>query len=430
MSGRHRCAAGLVMGVTLAATSWPGLPAQTLAPIPLTSIAGPVVVDADERRTDPVPHRYLHGVIPDDARFQLALPERWNGRLAVFSRGFSGTELTGGAWKTAALQKGYAFAASDEGWQRTTIAAEPEDSYAESRPRIRELTLYAHDVVAAHYGRKAGRTLMMGGSNGGHHTKWMLESHPELYDGGIAGYGFNSQVSQWGSIATVLRHYQGIAGRIDDIIAARAARKDWDPSRDALTPPLTAAERRSLARIYAIPARVGGVDYDVGRWPGSEARWKADHDGLVGYLRDSMPRFDPSFNPGGGSLTDDELPLWDPAKSPTPVQADLRGLDLTGRLTRPVIVMHGTADAIVSPGESTGYMKLVQRRLGPRGAADVLAVYFIPGMGHGGPEFDGLIGAQIDALEAWIDFRQTDGRRGSPAPAAIGGYPREIRVRR
>ena len=73
-------------------------------------------VDVDEHVALPVPHRYIHGVIPDDAKFQLALPENWNGRLAVFSRGFSGTELTTGAFKTTALAKGYAFAASDEGW--------------------------------------------------------------------------------------------------------------------------------------------------------------------------------------------------------------------------------------------------------------------------------------------------------------------------
>ena len=120
---------------------------------------------------------------------------------------------------------------------------------------------------------------MMGGSNGGHHTKWMVESYPDLDDDGIAGYGFNSQVSQWGGIATVLRHYDVIAPRIDDIIAKRAA----DPS-------------------------------------------------------------------------------WDPTRSPKAVQKELRWLDLTGNLKRPVIVMHGTADAIVSRGESDGYRALVKPR--------------------------------------------------------------------
>ena len=177
-------------------------------------------IDTDQHLLSPVPHRYLHGVIPDDAKFQLALPEMWNGRLVVFSRGFSGTELTPGPFMTTALEKGYAFAASDEGWNRVTIPSELEDTYHESRQRLRELTLYMNQVVEAHYGQ-ASRTLIMGGSNGGHHTKWMLENYPDLYDGGIAGYGFNSQISQWGSIATVMRHYDVIAPRIDDIIARR-----------------------------------------------------------------------------------------------------------------------------------------------------------------------------------------------------------------
>jgi pimeloyl-ACP methyl ester carboxylesterase len=382
-------------------------------------------IDVDERRTDPVAHRYVHGVVPDDAKFQLALPDGWNGKVVVFSRGFSGTELTTGAWKTTALEKGYAFAASDEGWNRLTIAREPEDSYFESRQRLRELTLLAAQTVEAHYGKPSSRTLMVGGSNGGHHTKWMLESHPELYDGGIAGFGFNSQVSQWGSIATLLRHYDVVAGRIDDIIAARTEDPAWDPSRTPLAPPLSPSQLQSLQRIYAIPASIGnGVTYDVGRWPGSEQKWRDLHDALLGYLRDSMPRFDPTFNPDGGELTDDELRRWDPDQSPPAVVHELRKLDLTGKLTRPLIVMHGAADPIVSPGEAAGYASLVSRRVGRRDAERLLAVYYIPGMGHGGPEFDRLIGAQLDALEAWIDFRQSGGRRGAQPPAALGGFPR------
>lgn len=260
--------------------------AQPAAPLP----PPPATIDTDERRTDPVAHRYVHGVIPDDARFQLALPETWNGSLVIFSRGFSGTELTTGAWKTTALEKGYAFAASDEGRNRVTIAREPEDSYFESLQRLRELTLFARHAAALHYRRAPRRTLMMGGSNGGHHTKWMLESYPGLYDGGIAGYGFNSQVSQWGSLATLLRHYDAIAGRLDDIIAARAADSAWDPARTPLSPPLTATELTSLQHIYAIPASIGEVIYDVGRWPGSEAQWRDSHAALLGSLRDSMPR--------------------------------------------------------------------------------------------------------------------------------------------
>jgi pimeloyl-ACP methyl ester carboxylesterase len=283
-------------------------------------------------------------------------------------------------------------------------------------------------MLNAQYGKVPARTLMMGGSNGGHHTKWMLESYPDLYDGGIAGYGFNSQVSQWGSIATVLRNYDIIAPRIDDIIARRTSDSDWDPFASPLSPSLTDEQLRALRGIYDIPATLqDGFAFNVGRWKGSEAQWKSSYSGLLGYLHDSMPRFDATFNPGDGPLTDDKLKLWDPTKSPKTVLAELRRLDLTGNLKRPLIIMHGTSDPIVSPGESEGYRALVAKRLGAIAADKVLAVYFIPGMGHGGSEYDNLIGAQIDAVERWIDYRESHGTKGAPAPASLGPYARASR---
>ena len=390
------------------------------------------IIDTDEVRTTPVQHRYIHGVILDDANFQILLPVSWNGKVVIHTRGFSGTEFSTGAFLPAALTKGYAFAASDEGWNRVTIKDEPEDTYYESRQRLVELTLYMNTTVKEHYAQASSRTLIMGGSNGGHHTKWMLEDFPDLYDGGIAGYGFNSQVSQWGSIATVVRNYNVIAPRIDDIIAKRAADPAWDPFKTELSPPLTLAQLQALRNIYDIPALldctpslVCGFRYNAGRLMGSEATWKEQYPALLASLRDSMSRFDPTFNPNGGALTDDELGLWDPEESPRYVQRELRKLDLTGDLQRPVIIMHGTFDSTVSPLETAGYKRLVEKTLGREGAERFLAVYYIPGMGHGGMQFNDLVDEQIDALEAWIDYHQSEGRSGAPAPPTIGPYPRD-----
>ena len=77
----------IVLALFLLLPMWTTLPAASI----------PATLDTDEHVATPVPHRYLHGVIPDDAKFQLALPDKWNGELAIFSRGFSGTELTTGA---------------------------------------------------------------------------------------------------------------------------------------------------------------------------------------------------------------------------------------------------------------------------------------------------------------------------------------------
>ena len=93
-------------------------------------------------------------------------------------------------------------------------------------------------------------------------------------------------------------------------------------------------------------------------WPGNRAT-------LVGYLRDSMRRFDRTYDPNGdGLLSEDELKNWNPNQSPVQIQNDLRKLDLHGNLQRPIIIAHGTYDVTVAPGESIGYMRLVESRLG------------------------------------------------------------------
>src|SRR5262245_53755882 len=61
------------------------------------------IIDTDEVRTTPVQHRYIHGVILDDANFQILLPVLWNGKVVIHTRGFSGTEFSTGAFLPAAL---------------------------------------------------------------------------------------------------------------------------------------------------------------------------------------------------------------------------------------------------------------------------------------------------------------------------------------
>jgi hypothetical protein len=382
--------------------------------------------DTDEVRTTPVPHRYIHGLIRSHVKFQVLLPVAWNGEVAIFTRGFSGTELSTGAFQAAAITKGYAFASCDEGWFRPTIADNPQDDYYESRQSLVELTVYTKALVQMQYGKASSRTLLMGGSNGGHHTRWMVEAYPLMFDGGISGYGYNSQFTQWGSVAQVVRNYDVIASRIDDIIARRAAQPNWDPFKERLSPPLTRAQLTALRNIYDIPMKLtNGFRQNDGRWFGSEANWKSNYNALLGYLHDSVPRWDETYRPSGVRPTDAEVKFWNPLLSPAYVQIDLRREDCYGHLDRPLIIMHGAADPIVSTGEAEAYKNLVAKIIGPREAEKLLGVYYIPGMGHGGTQFDNLIPQQIDALEAMIDYQQSNGAKGAPPPAFIGIYPRE-----
>src|SRR5687768_2527446 len=226
-------------------------------------------IDIDEQRSTPVAHRYIHGIL-GDAKFELSFPVDWNGKLLIGARGFSGTEFSSGAFKTVGLQKGYAFAFSDEGWNRVQIVDNPEDFYFESRRRIVQMTGAAKQLVQRHYGRPASRTYATGGSNGGHHSKWMVEDYPALYDGAVSGYGFNSNLEQWGDVAQTVRNYDIVAPRINDIIAKRAAPGGlaWNPATEPLSPPLTGAQLSALQNIYNIPARIGAVQWNNGRPPG------------------------------------------------------------------------------------------------------------------------------------------------------------------
>src|SRR5947208_9980921 len=58
----------------------------------------PAIIDTQENRTTPVPHHYIHGTILDDAKFQILLPNNWNGKVVIHTRGFSGTEFSTGAF--------------------------------------------------------------------------------------------------------------------------------------------------------------------------------------------------------------------------------------------------------------------------------------------------------------------------------------------
>ena len=340
--------------------------------------------------------------------------------------GFSGTELSAGAFQTAAVTKGYAFASCDEGWFRPTIANNPQDDYYESRQSLVELTVYTKALVQTQYGRAASRTLLVGSSNGGHHTRWMVEAYPLMFDGGISGFGYNSQLTQWGSVSRVVRNYDIIASRIDDIIAERARNPQWNPFKEPLSPPLTKDQLTALRNIYDIPMELtNGFKQNDGRWFGSEANWKSNYNSLLGYLRDSVPRWDETYRPERRRPNDAEVKLWNPLNSPAYVQVDLRREDCYGHLARPLVIMHGMADPIVGTGEAEFYKNLVARTIGRREAEKLLGVYYIPGMGHGGTQYDSLLPAQFDALEAMIDYQQSNGARGAPPPAAIGIYPRE-----
>jgi len=138
---------------------------------------------------------------------------------------FLGTELSTGAFQAAALTKGYAFASCDEGWFRGTIADNPQDDYYESRQSLVELTVYTKRSYRLQYG--TGRLAHVARRNLQRRPphQVMVEAYPLMFDGGISGFGYNSQLTQWGSVSRVVRNYDVIArAQSTRSIAERARR--------------------------------------------------------------------------------------------------------------------------------------------------------------------------------------------------------------
>ena len=89
-------------GVLLGAAAVPmaGIQAFALDPPPTVETTW----DTDQVRATPIAHRYIHGLMRSHVKFQVLLPVAWNGKIAIFTRGFSGTEASAGAFHHQGIQ--------------------------------------------------------------------------------------------------------------------------------------------------------------------------------------------------------------------------------------------------------------------------------------------------------------------------------------
>jgi feruloyl esterase len=161
----------------------------------------------------------IHPVDPaaDDIRFELNLPEQWNGKALQFGGGtFDGyLGSTNGRGRTAVglksqsvpLTRGYATFGSDSGHHKTyfplpdainTLNAKFARNAERQRNFAGDALKKVHDVAMAlmerRYGRRASRMYFIGGSTGGREALRVAQRYPEDYDGVLAAYAAWDQV--------------------------------------------------------------------------------------------------------------------------------------------------------------------------------------------------------------------------------------------
>jgi hypothetical protein len=325
--------AGTVASGHTVQADWLGLhAAQTVTP------SGVPGIQVDGYFRDSSTTNTYHGW-NHDAQFVIRFPDKWNGKLVV--AGAPGVRRQYSLDKTISdwvLGRGYAFAATDKGNTGLYFyrdGASPGDAIAEWNARVTELTVAAQETIRQRYGEPAKRTYVSSLSNGGYLTRWQLENHPELYDGGV--------------------DWEGTLFRADgpNLLTYLPAALKHYPAYRAGGAAAPAAHQAMLAAGFA---------------PGSEFLWEYHYNV---YWDVTQRIYREEFDPGYDGATEAGIPYcasgtpgcdadYDYYARPQAVRDAVAKVELTGRIGKPLLTLHGTLDALLPPAtNSDAYADLV-----------------------------------------------------------------------
>jgi hypothetical protein len=257
-----------------------------------------------------------------DAQFVIRLPDHWNGGLVVTGApGVRKQYSLDRAISDWALAQGYAFAATDKGNSSPdfyTDGDKPGDAVVEWNQRTTELTRAARKVVKQAYGHAPRRTYMTGMSNGGYLTRWQLENHPELYDGGVDWEG-TLFTPDGPNLFTYLP--TGVAYSL-----GRSSREDMH------------AVGFSADTEFLWPY------HQTVYWPLTQKTYRAEFD----------PDYDPACPGASAGSTLEEIlapcssdASYDYVSRPEAVKRAVERVSLTGKIGKPMITLHGDLDALL-----------------------------------------------------------------------------------
>lgn len=296
-----------------------------------------------------VPGIQVDGYFPDDStsnsnngwfhdsQFVIRLPNKWNGKLVVTGapgvRRQYANDFIIADW---VLARGYAFASTDKGNTGVDFykdGEEPGDAVLEWHRRVTQLTKAARAVVKQRYGTAPRRTYVTGISNGGYLTRWALEKHPKLYDGGVDWEGtlFTEQgPNLFTYLPVTLRHFPefratGSEEDHDAIIAAGFAEGSeflWD---------------YHYSIYWDLTQRIYREEFDP------------EYDGA---LEAGIPFCQP------GTPTCDAN--YDYEERPREVKDAVGSVSETGAIGRKMLTLHGTLDSLLPMRDSDVYRALVE----------------------------------------------------------------------
>src|SRR5688572_15284559 len=145
----------------------------------------------------------IRATAESDIRFELWLPENWNGKFMQTGNGGAAGAIVYDSLIDPLL-RGYAVANTDTGHQ----GAGGDFAWAVGNPQklidyqyraVHELTVVGKALTAARYGRQADKSYWLGCSTGGRQGLKEAQRYPEDYDGIVAG----APASNWSALMSL-----------------------------------------------------------------------------------------------------------------------------------------------------------------------------------------------------------------------------------
>jgi pimeloyl-ACP methyl ester carboxylesterase len=400
-----------------------------------------------------------------DILFQVNLPEHWNGKTIQFGGGgMNGTVVTGERAVFAdpalpmPLKQGYVTFGSDSGHQgkgdQAAFALNAEALFNYSGAHLKKTHDAALALIARVYHVRPRRSYFMGGSTGGREALLAAERWPGDYDGILSVHpafdmtalltggvlieqGLMGKPGAWLPPAKlkhlsvkVLETCDALDGLNDGVIGnVKTCRAAFDPASlrcaagaDTGNDCFSDTQLVSL-RLFAEPTKLGvmlsGVDSSA-PYPflisdgasltpffGDKGDITEFRDGLVGQGARFILLQDANA----------DVMRFEPAAQARRLETLSRQMDVTGALAPfarrggKLLLMHGTSDMVIAPGNSVVLFERLQAAHGAK-LPQFARFYMAPGFGHGNGNF--RVGWDaLGVLDAWV----TKGR--APGPQII-----------
>jgi tannase/feruloyl esterase/alpha/beta hydrolase family protein len=328
-------------------------------PIPGLQIDGHFL-DDDSSTTRAPQNPYGNKKYPHDSQFVIRFPANWNRKLVVTSApGLRAQYANDFIIGDFVLSKGYAFASTDKGNSGLRFYSAdqtPGEAVLEWHRRINQLTEAAKDAAEKHYGERPCRTYITGNSNAGYVSRYALENHPDLYDGGVDWQG-----PLWTDPESPDSDPKDKGPNLLTFLPVALKYYPLYPLRDA---------RNAMIRAGFEPDQDFQWEYYYNYyWNSTEWVFREEFDP---YYPGAPADYDYAerINPEENRLAQN-------------IKEAVKRISLTGDIKKPLITLHGTLDALLPITKSSDkYRELIEKK----GRSNMHRYYRI----EGGTHVDGL----------------------------------------